>query len=160
MISFLKKEDDQKGGFMGKGDIIFLLVVGAVVGGFFYYTKSIKAESAKQFAECQKIWDSGDLISSQACYDKARNLQYVTDSLDSIVYLRLDSIQQVEEDENNFFAKVDSAIVRKDSAAVMANVKALPKFVFLDSAKVEILKSWNALANAPVVDTTGKAQAK
>lgn len=150
MISFLKKEEDTKGGFMGKGDIIFLLVVAVIVGGFFFYTKRIKSESASRFAECQQIWETGDLVKSEACYDIARDLTYITDSLDSIIYLRLDSAQQVEENENNLFAKADSAAVRQDTAGLIEIVKDLPKFHFLDSAKVQRLQTWNALAKAPV----------
>jgi hypothetical protein len=159
MISFLKKDDEAKGGFMGRGDIIFLLVIVAVVGGFWYYSKSIKTTSASHFTNCQKLWEAKDYPAADRCYEEARDLQYLTDSLDSITYLRSDSAQVISDAESALWAKADSAMVKADTARVLSLVKQLPTFYFLDSTKVQRLLSWQAMAKAPS-DTSGAALSK
>jgi|GEM_PF-2933700 len=145
MISFLKKEEEKQGGFMGKSDIIFVLVIAVIVGGFFFYYKTIKSSSAAKFAACKQLWDSGDVVKGNACYDEAHNQQYITDSLDSIIYLRSETVKEMMDSENAFWRKADSAMAKKDTALTLTLVKDLPVFRFLDSSKVSMLVSWKNL---------------
>jgi hypothetical protein len=137
MISFLKKEEDKESKFMGRGDIIFLAVILALVGGFWYYSKSIRSISESHFASCDKVFTAK---------------HYLTDSLDSIIYSRSEFISELTDKEVTLFNKADSAMARLDSAGAFALVKDLPEFYFLDSAKVGKLKTWSKLAN-PIKDS-------
>jgi hypothetical protein len=148
MISFLKKEEEKQGGFMGKSDIIFVLVIAAVIGGFWFYTKTIKENSAKKFQLCNQLWDSGDLVRANTCFDEASDLQYITDSLDSVIYERTEKIKVIIDLENALWTKADSAMSRKDTSLTLEIVKDLPTLRFLDSAKVRRLVSWKALRKA------------
>lgn len=152
MISFLKKEEDKESKFMGRGDIIFLAVILALVGGFWYYSKSIRTISEKHFAACDKIFQSKQYVDAQGCYQKASELHYLTDSLDSIIYARSEYISELTDRELTLFNKADSAMARLDSAGAFALVKNLPDFYFLDSAKVVKLNTWSLLSN-PVKDS-------
>ncbi|HSQ41703.1 MAG TPA: hypothetical protein VLM37_05430 [Fibrobacteraceae bacterium] len=146
MISFLKKEDDEGSKFMGKGDIVFLLVVALIVGGFWFYSKTIKAQASGKFQECEKLWEAKQLVQANECYTQASDLQYLTDSLDSIIYSRNEAVQEIMDQENALWAKADSAMSRMDSAAAFVLVKTLPEFYFLDSVKVRRLSAWQAMA--------------
>jgi hypothetical protein len=156
MISFLKKEDDQGSKFMGRGDVIFLAVILALVGGFWYYAKTTKASSAAFFVQCDSLYSAQKFGEASACYEKASALSYLPDSLDSIIYTRTESISEMSENEVSLFNKADSAMARLDSASAFSMVKVLPQFHFLDTAKVSRLLAWQKIATAPK-DTAGQA---
>jgi len=149
MISFLKKEDDQGGGFMGKGDIIFLLVIVSLVGGFWFYSKTVKQKCTVKFAECAKVWDAKDYVAAERCYEEARGLSYLPDSLDSLLYQRTEIMDGITESEENLWMQVDSAMIRQDSAKASKLLANLPKFYFLDSSKVQRLQAWQMTVKIP-----------
>ncbi len=96
LISFLKKEEDGEEGkskFMGKGDIIFLLVLAALIGGFWYYHKSAKEKTYSHYAKCEALFLADSLKEAKECYENAINLGYRIDSLDSIGYYRLEKME-------------------------------------------------------------------
>jgi len=98
LISFLKKEEDggeNKSKFMGKGDIIFLLVLAVLIGGFWYYNKSSKEETYSHYARCEALFEADSLSEAKECYSEALNLGYRTDSLDSIAYHRENTIDSI-----------------------------------------------------------------
>jgi len=149
MISFLKNENDEGGGFMGKGDIIFLLVIASVIGGFWFYSKTIKQNSIEKFAECSKVWDAKDFAMADRCYEEARALSYLNDSLDSVIYIRSESMDSISDSEDALWLKVDSAMVRHDSLLAANLLSNLPKFYFLDTSKVQRLQAWQTTVKIP-----------
>jgi hypothetical protein len=98
LISFLKKEDgegESKSKFMGKGDIIFLLVLAAIIGGIWYYNKSTKEETYSHYAKCEALFLANSLSEAKECYENAINLSYRIDSLDSVGYYRVEKIDSL-----------------------------------------------------------------
>jgi len=98
LISFLKKDEDgndTKSKFMGKGDIIFLLVLAMLIGGFWFYNKSSKERSYSHYARCEALFEADSLNEAKECYSEALNLGYRTDSLDSIAYNRENIIDSI-----------------------------------------------------------------
>ncbi|MCL2100792.1 MAG: hypothetical protein FWH22_03660 [Fibromonadales bacterium] len=98
LISFLKKDEDGKSQskFMGKGDIIFLLVLALLIGGGWYLFKTSKEETHEHYAKCDALYLADNLIEAKECYeDGALKLNYRIDSLDSIGYLRIGIIDSV-----------------------------------------------------------------
>jgi len=144
MISFLKKEDEAKGKFLGKGDLIFLAVIVIVVGGFVLYNRTIKSQSRAKFEACGLLWNASQFDSAAKCYEQAHDLQYLPDSLDAIIYTRTQAVQEMSDRENVLWRKVDSLDTHKDTAAIGVLVKELPAFHFLDSAKIHRLQAWQA----------------
>ena len=88
LISFLKKDDDgneAKSKFMGKGDIIFLLVLAAIIGGIWFYHKNSKEKTYSHYVRCDSLFNGENWNEAMRCYgDDALKLDYRTDSLDSI----------------------------------------------------------------------------
>jgi len=97
LISFLKKDEDDDGGskFMGKGDIIFLLVLGALIFGFWYYHTSTKERTYSHYAHCEALFISDSFLEAKECYENAIDLGYRIDSLDSIGYHRVEKIDSI-----------------------------------------------------------------
>lgn len=135
MISFLKKEDEEKGGFLGKGDLIFLAVIAAIVGGFLYYSHTVEKKALALFSQCDQAWNAKDYSKSLTCYESRSDLSYMTDSLDSIAYKRIEVIQQMEESELALYRKL---LLWKQQGQTDSLQQTLAKpqvFFLLDSAK-------------------------
>jgi len=102
LISFLKKEDGEDGKqskFMGKGDIIFLLVLATLIGGFWFYNKTNKEKTYSHYAKCEALFAAENLNEAKSCYEDALDLGYRVDSLDSIGYYRVGKIDSVSANE-------------------------------------------------------------
>jgi len=97
LISFLKKDNDDDSGskFMGKSDIIFLLVLGALIFGFWYYHTSTKERTYSHYAHCEALFVTDSFLEAKECYEKAIDLGYRIDSLDSIGYHRVEKIDSI-----------------------------------------------------------------
>ena len=98
LISFLKKEDgegESKSKFMGKGDIIFLFALAAIIGGIWYYHKSTKEETYSHYAKCEALFTADNLTGAKECYEEALDLGYRIDSLDSVGYYRVSKIDSI-----------------------------------------------------------------
>ena len=129
---------------MGKGDIIFLLVIAAIVGGFWYYSKEIKRRSAAHFAQCAEIFEKDELLNAEECYTDARNLHYLNDSLDSLIYTRLGGIDSIRDYHRTMFRQGDSLWSIQDSNASAKIAEQLKSSVFLNEAQIQALNSWEA----------------
>jgi len=106
LISFLKKEDEDgnpQSKFMGKGDIIFLLVVAGLIGGFWYYNKSIKEQTLNHYSKCEVLFFTDKLSEAKECYEEeALTLNYRLDSLDSIGSNRVEKIEAIMDGDDMF----------------------------------------------------------
>jgi len=110
LISFLKKDDEDgnsQSKFMGKGDIIFLLVVAGIIGGFWYYNKSTKEQTFSHYAKCEALFFADKLSEAKVCYEEeSLTLNYRLDSLDSIGSNRVEKIESIMDGDDLFL--VDS----------------------------------------------------
>ena len=97
LISFLKRDEegDGTGKFMGKGDLIFLLVLASLIFGFWYYHKSTKEKTYSHYATCDALFSADSLSKAKECYENAIELGYRIDSLDSVGYHRVELIDSV-----------------------------------------------------------------
>jgi len=98
LISFLKKEEGDGGSeskFMGKGDIIFLLVLAALIGGFWYFNKTNKEKTYSHYAKCDVLFTANSYAEAKECYEHSIELGYRIDSLDSIGYHRVEKIDSI-----------------------------------------------------------------
>ena len=96
LISFLKKEESETGSkFMGKGDIIFLLVLAALIFGFWYYYTYSKEKAYSHYARCDALFTADSLNEARECYESALDLGYRIDSLESVGYNRKKKIDSI-----------------------------------------------------------------
>ncbi len=98
LISFLKKEDnggESKSKFMGRGDIIFVLVLIAIIGGIWYYNKSTKEKTYSHYARCETLFAADSLDDAKKCYEDALDLGYHPESLQTVRYNRAKEIDSI-----------------------------------------------------------------
>ena len=97
LISFLKKEvsEGSSSKFMGKGDIIFLLVLAALIFVFWYYYTYSKEKAYSHYARCDVLFNSDSLSAAKECYESAIDLGYRIDSLDKVGYNRIEMIDSI-----------------------------------------------------------------
>jgi len=97
LISFLKKDESEGSGskFMGKGDIIFLVVLATLVFGFWYYYTFSKEKAYSHYARCDALFAADSLSKAKECYESAIDLGYRIDSLDKIGYNRIEKIDSI-----------------------------------------------------------------
>ncbi|MDR2580437.1 MAG: hypothetical protein LBC85_05530 [Fibromonadaceae bacterium] len=100
LISFLKKEGDEGGGtqkFMGRGDIIFLLVLATLIFGFWYLYKNEKKKIHSYYGKCHDLFVADNFTEAKECYETARGISYfiTVDSLESIGYDRIKEINDM-----------------------------------------------------------------
>jgi len=136
MISFLKKDENpDEGKFLGKGDIVFLLVVAGLVAGFWFYTKVIKQKSAEHFEQCLSAYAAAEYLRAEECFEEARNLHYLNDNLDSIIYTYLGAVDSLRDLDFVLYQQADSLMKQADTAGARAAAARIEKSVFLDEAK-------------------------
>ncbi len=152
MISFLKKVDEEgvekKSKFMGKGDIIFLLVVASLAGGFWYFSKSAKEDTFAYFTRCDSLYTADRLSEAETCYEGALDQGYRSDSLDSVGYLRREKLETQRDQETQLAREIDSLLRVGDSATAWSKKEKAGKVYFLTA---EVVKQWESL-KAPVAD--------
>lgn len=145
MISFLKKVDEdgeqERAKFMGKGDILFLLAVGGLVGGFWYFSKSVKEETVTHFRTCDSLYTAEHYNEAEACYEASLDLGYSTDSLDSVGYHRRSQLETQREVEQTQFRTLDSLLRVGDSSGAVSVKSSLPRIYFLEGEQKELWES-------------------
>lgn len=158
MISFLKKVDEEgqekQSKFMGKGDIIFLLAVGSLVGGFWYFSKSVKEETFVHFQKCDSLFQAKEFPLAEACYEASLDLGYRSDSLDSIGYLRREELDNKRELEKIQFRSLDSLVRVGDSVAAYQVKASMKDIFFLDSTQKVL---WESVQPPAPDSTTGES---
>jgi hypothetical protein len=100
LISFLKKEGDagdSQAKFMGKGDIIFLLVLATLIFGFWYLYKNEKSKIHNYYEKCNALFAENNFSEAKDCYENARGISYfiTVDSLESLGYDRIKEISSM-----------------------------------------------------------------
>ena len=160
MISFLKKVDEngeeKSSKFMGKGDIIFLLCVGSLVGGFWYFSKSAKEDTFTHFTRCDSLYKADSMVAAKSCYEASLELGYRTDSLDSVAYLRTEQLENLRENETAQARAVDSLTRLGDSLSAWKIKEPVTKTYFLEG---EALKRWESV-HPPIVQREETAPAE
>lgn len=145
MISFLKKLDEdgteKHSKFMGKGDIIFLLAVGSLVGGFWYFSKSIKENTFEHFQKCDSLYLDSNYASADECYEASLDLGYRSDSLDSVGYARRDELFDRHELEKTQLNILDSLVRVGDSIQAYKVKETLTQIYFLDEDQKRLWES-------------------
>ena len=116
-MSFLEKEDAKPSTFWD-----WFVGVGLVVliGGFTFYYQMEKRLSLKRFHEADALFEQGKYREAQAAYEELKDAQYLTSSNDSIIYARLDSVEEIEEREQELVARLRSKLSAGDTAGARA----------------------------------------
>jgi hypothetical protein len=115
-MSFLEKED-------AKPSTFWDWVVGIVlIGGFTIYYQMQKRMSLRRFNEADALFSQGKFLEASAAYEELKEAQYLTSKNDSIIYARLDSVEELEEQEQQTVARLRSRLAAGDTAGARAEL--------------------------------------
>ena len=119
-MSFLDKEDEKPSTFWDWVVGIGLIVV---IGGFTLYYQMEKRSSLKRFHEADALFLEGKFREASAAYEELKDAQYLTSTNDSIIYARLDSVEELEEREEESVARLRTKLSAGDTAGARADLQ-------------------------------------
>jgi hypothetical protein len=122
-MSFLEKEDEKPSTMWDWIVGIGLLVL---IGGFTFYYQMQKRLSLKRFNEAAALFEAGRFREASRAYEELKDAQYLTSSNDSLIYARLDSVEELEEREREMVARLRSKLAAGDTAGARADLQSTP----------------------------------
>jgi hypothetical protein len=123
VMSFLEKEDAKPSTFWDWVVGIGLIVV---IAGFTFYYQWEKRLSLKRFNEADALFAEGKFREASAAYEELKDAQYLTSKNDSLIYARLDSVEELEEQEQERVARLRSKLAAGDTAGARAEYRSAP----------------------------------
>jgi hypothetical protein len=155
MISFLNKDNQEQSGFMGKGDIIFLVVIAALAIGGFWYVKNIKGISYTHFDSCIQMFNEKQLAQASVCFDEAQDLHYKNDSLDKVLYEYSTKLFEMEQAERALFGTLSQMAESQDWHTLHKLHSKLPEsFYFLAPEQTQSILTWMQKADSVATELT------
>lgn len=156
--------------FMSWQDAVFLLVIIALVVGGYYYFQYTKQQGAKQFAECNALYEANDFIACETCYGKTWDLSYVSDTMELVRQERLGLIADMRTLQMDVFQSVESYLLNGDTSSALEEMNKMTKpLLLLNQSQLDLWTEWSriqslraaisaAIPTAPVADTTQKQE--
>ena len=141
MVSFLKKEDDNK---TSLSDIIVLIIIIALVAGGYFYFDNAKKKSKAQFTQAHELYDAKDYKGALTAYEDLVNAPWSNDSLDSIAYEIKTQLLDIQEDEVGYFADLSQAIAASDTVKIQTLLAEERTFYFLTKKKKAEIAAWKS----------------
>jgi hypothetical protein len=111
-MSFLEKEEETKSAFWDWFIGVGLLVL---VGGFTLYYQMQKRTTQQRFQTADSLFQAGDFAGAARAYDELKDASYLTAGNDSVIYARLDSIEELEEREKEIVARLRTRLAAGDT---------------------------------------------
>lgn len=149
-MSFLEKEETaDKSSFWDWVVGIGLIVL---IGGFTFFYQYQKRSSTSRFGEADSLFQAGNLKEAGRLYEELKSAEYHTTKDDSIVYIRLDSIATIQEQQNLVITQSKTRAAAGDTAGIAAELAAIPHKDLLtpeDSAWVDSAMGKSPMASRP-----------
>jgi hypothetical protein len=120
-MSFLEKEDAKPS---TTWDWIVGIGLVVLIGGFTLYYQWEKRLSLKRFHEADALFTQGKFREAAAAYEELKDAQYLTSTNDSLIYARLDSVEELEEREEETVARLRGKLDAGDTAGARAELEA------------------------------------
>ncbi len=153
VISFLKEENkEEKAGFSDL--ILFLVIIGLGVGGYFYFSHA-ETETLESFTEAEELFKSKKYDDAYHAYNALMDASWTTDSLDKVIYRNgqiLDIIMFPPENIKPFdsvdtqwkaFALI-KAEFKKDTLSYIRTFKKPEATAFLRYDQFHLIELWGA----------------
>ena len=159
IMSFLKDENEVPPKFIGLSDLLTLIVIAALGAGGYYYFDWAKKDSEVKLEAALKVLETGTRVEAYKAFSKLENLQYRSDSLDSIIYEKQSVLIDISENQKILFETIEDKLEVNDSTAFVILMKEWKGVDFLPSKRQVKVEAWKAeieRLKAPKVDTTSQ----
>ena len=140
-MSFLEKEDAKPSRFW---DWVVGIGLVVLIGGFTFYYQMEKRMSLKRFNEADALFAQGKFSEARAAYEELKNAQYLTSKNDSLIYARLDSVDEIEERERETVARLRTKLAAGDTAGVRAELSSTKFYGLMEDGDQRWLDSVKA----------------
>lgn len=155
-MSFLKDENEVPPKFIGLSDVLTLLVIAALGAGGYYYFDWAKKDSEIKLKAALEVLETGTRVEAYNAFAKLENLQYRSDSLDSIIYEKQSALIDISANQQILFETIEDKLEINDSTAFVVLMKEWKGVDFLSSKRQVQVKAWKAeieRLKAPQPDT-------
>ena len=140
-MSFLEKEDAKPSTFW---DWVVGIGLVVLIGGFTFYYQMEKRMSLKRFNEADALFAQGKFGEARSAYEELKNAQYLTSKNDSLIYARLDSVDEIEERERETVARLRTQLAAGDTAGAHATISSAKFYGLLEDGDQQWLDSIKA----------------
>jgi hypothetical protein len=118
-MSFLEKEDEKKSAFW---DWFFGIGLLVLVGGFTLYYQMQKRATQERFRAADTLFQAGDFAGAASAYEDLKDASYLTAANDSVIYARLDSVDELAEREKEAVARLRMRLAAGDFNGARADL--------------------------------------
>jgi hypothetical protein len=149
-MSFLEKEDGESSSNFWDWVVGIGLVV--VIGGFTVFYQVQKRSSNSRFKEADGLYEAGKIKEAGQLYQELKSAQYLTTHDDSIIYARLDAIENLQEQQTALIADAKKKAGAGDTSAIAPALKQLSHKELLapeDEAWVDSVLGKSGMASKP-----------
>jgi hypothetical protein len=121
-MSFLEPEEEKKSALWDWVLGIGLLVL---VGGFTVYYQTQKRSTRERFHLADSLFQAGDFAGAARAYENLKDASYITASDDSVIYERMDSVEDLTEREKEAVARLRMRFAAGDVEGARADLDTL-----------------------------------
>ncbi len=156
-MSFLKDENEVPAKFIGLSDLLTLIVIAALGAGGYFYFEWAKKDSEEKLTKALEVYETGTRVEAYDAFMQLEDLQYKSDSLDSIIYEKQSVLFDISENQKILFQTIEDKLEAKDSTAFVILMKEWKGVDFLAKNRQVKVEAWKAeivRLKAPKADTT------
>lgn len=107
--------------FVSVWDVVTLVALLLVGGGFWFWYSSAKSESTTHFRHADSLYVSGDYPAALEAYEALRASEAVVAGKDdSLMYRRMDSLESFRESDLRLAEAARAALVSEDTSLIRA----------------------------------------
>jgi hypothetical protein len=127
-MSFLEKEEPSQSSFW---DWVVGIGLVIVIGGFTVYYQYQKRSSLSRFKQADVYFQARNFKDAVKMYEELKSAQYLTTKNDSIIYARLDTVENIREQQVLFISQLRAKAKTGDSTVTSTALGgiAFPEFL-------------------------------
>jgi len=122
-MAFLEKEEPKASAFW---DWVIGIALIVVVGGFTLFYQYQKRISSQGFKDADSLFLAGQYKAASTAYEELKSAQYLTSYHDSLIYLRLDSIESLKENEEEGVNRIRTLLAAGDTLGAKQTLNSIP----------------------------------
>ncbi len=126
-MSFLDKDGEESQSSFWDWVVGIGLIV--IIGGFTAYYQFQKKSSLHSFSTADSLFTKGEFLPAKQHYEKLKTAQYLTSKNDSLIYARLDSIENMQERSKDAAEKAKVALNKGDTVTAQFEAQKIVKGV-------------------------------
>ena len=109
-----------------------------------FYYQNQKKSVKRDFFVADSVFQSEDYLEARQHYEELKNAQYLTPENDSLLYVRLDTIEAIEDAQLQIVRRAREAATKPDSAIVLKLISRIEHPELLPEDDLQWIKNWKS----------------